>query len=195
MSERPQRRGIVYTFYSYKGGAGRTMALANVAALLAQWGHSVLVIDWDLEAPGLDRFFSTGEPDQSLRASTPGLIEIIESYASGNKIDWHRCVSQRYGVSIISSGLDDGNYAHRVQNIDFGRLFADCDLGSYIETLRDQWTSEFEFVLIDSRTGLTDIGGNLHRTLTGRSCSFLYCQWLEHSGSARDYKEDASSSK
>src|ERR1017187_1583091 len=35
--------GIIYTFYSFKGGVGRTMALANVAALLAKWGHSVLV--------------------------------------------------------------------------------------------------------------------------------------------------------
>ena len=29
------------------------MALANVAALLAKWGNSVLVVDWDLEAPGI----------------------------------------------------------------------------------------------------------------------------------------------
>ena len=159
MGEEPKRRGIIYTFYSYKGGTGRTMALANVAALLARWGHSVLVVDWDLEAPGLDRFFTTGQPGRSLRESTPGLMEIIGSYASGSEIDWRTCVSQRYGVSIISSGLDDGDYTHRVQNTDFVKLFADSGLGSYIEKLRDQWTSDFELVLIDSRTGLTDIGG------------------------------------
>ena len=33
------------------------MALANVAVLLAKWGHSVLIVDWDLEAPGIKRFF------------------------------------------------------------------------------------------------------------------------------------------
>ena len=60
--------GRIITFYSYKGGTGRSMALANVACLLARGvrGHSgqsatpdqrVLVIDWDLEAPGLHRYF------------------------------------------------------------------------------------------------------------------------------------------
>ena len=34
MSE-PQRSGKIITFYSYKGGTGRSMALANVAWTLA----------------------------------------------------------------------------------------------------------------------------------------------------------------
>src|SRR5271157_2971383 len=54
--------GEIITFYSYKGGTGRSMAMANVACLLAQHqvqkaGKGVLVVDWDLEAPGLHRFF------------------------------------------------------------------------------------------------------------------------------------------
>ena len=51
------RDGQVVTFYSYKGGTGRTMALANVAWILAANGQRVLVVDWDLESPGLHRFF------------------------------------------------------------------------------------------------------------------------------------------
>ena len=55
--------GEVITFYSYKGGTGRSMALANTACLLAgegpaEWtGKRVLMVDWDLEAPGLHRYF------------------------------------------------------------------------------------------------------------------------------------------
>ena len=51
--------GETITFYSYKGGNGRTMALSNVATLLAQQNpkDKILMIDWDLEAPGLHRFF------------------------------------------------------------------------------------------------------------------------------------------
>jgi MinD-like ATPase involved in chromosome partitioning or flagellar assembly len=49
--------GSVITFYSFKGGVGRSMALANVAVLLARASNRVLCIDWDLEAPGLDRYF------------------------------------------------------------------------------------------------------------------------------------------
>ena len=52
-----RRGGRIVTFYSYKGGTGRTMALANVAWILASAGKKVLVADWDLEAPGLHRFF------------------------------------------------------------------------------------------------------------------------------------------
>src|SRR5215468_7238933 len=44
----PDRR--VITFYSYKGGVGRTMALANVAYRLANThGLKVIAVDWDLE--------------------------------------------------------------------------------------------------------------------------------------------------
>ena len=49
--------GQILTFYSYKGGVGRSMALVNVATLLAKWRQKVLVIDWDLEAPGIESYF------------------------------------------------------------------------------------------------------------------------------------------
>src|SRR4029077_17400270 len=61
MTERPP--GQIITFYSYKGGTGRTMALANLACLLARSDPAsaptprVLAIDWDFEAPGLHRYF------------------------------------------------------------------------------------------------------------------------------------------
>ena len=40
--------GKIYTFYSYKGGVGRSMALANIAVLLRRLGYNVLMVDWDL---------------------------------------------------------------------------------------------------------------------------------------------------
>ena len=54
--------GEIVTFYSYKGGVGRSMALANIGCILAKranetGGRGVLLVDWDLEAPGLHRFF------------------------------------------------------------------------------------------------------------------------------------------
>jgi MinD superfamily P-loop ATPase len=60
--------GEVITFYSYKGGTGRTMALSNIAVLLARQQNAttpVLMIDWDLEAPGLHHYFADQHVDAS----------------------------------------------------------------------------------------------------------------------------------
>src|ERR1700712_2220606 len=43
----------VITFYSYKGGTGRTLLLANMAVLAARLGQRVVTVDLDVEAPGL----------------------------------------------------------------------------------------------------------------------------------------------
>src|SRR5882724_4326778 len=83
-------QGEIFTFYSYKGGTGRSMALANVACLLAAQssnGNKVLAIDWDLEAPGLHRFFRSqfrgalGNDEQRLELH-PGLIDLFRKLAS-----------------------------------------------------------------------------------------------------------------
>jgi MinD-like ATPase involved in chromosome partitioning or flagellar assembly len=49
---------MIYTFYSYKGGVGRSMALANIAERFHEKGLRVIIVDWDLEAPGLETFFT-----------------------------------------------------------------------------------------------------------------------------------------
>src|ERR1700685_186515 len=115
MSALPNRpeHGIAYTFYSYKGGVGRTMALANVAALLAKWGRSVLVLDWDLEAPGIERFFSrNNEEAERIRASKPGIVDVIRAHANGEEINWVDCVHQfrpngsSSPISFITAGQE-----------------------------------------------------------------------------------------
>src|SRR5499425_2902145 len=66
--------GRIVTFYSYKGGTGRSMALANIGWILASNGKRVLTVDWDLEAPGLHRYFRPFLADPGL-AETDGLID------------------------------------------------------------------------------------------------------------------------
>jgi hypothetical protein len=66
--------GEVITFYSYKGGTGRSMTLANMAWLLAADRQRVLVIDWDLEAPGIHHYFRPFLVDPDL-FETKGLID------------------------------------------------------------------------------------------------------------------------
>ena len=52
----------VFTFYSYKGGVGRSLAVMNVAYTLAGWGRHVLMVDMDLEAPGISGFLQRRVP-------------------------------------------------------------------------------------------------------------------------------------
>src|ERR1700734_1996566 len=74
----PQGTGRIVTFYSFKGGTGRTMALANVAWILAANGKRVLVADWDLESPGLHPFFQPFmEPTVSAQ---PGIVDLVRRY-------------------------------------------------------------------------------------------------------------------
>jgi WD40 repeat protein len=72
---------MIYTCYSYKGGVGRSMALANIAELLYSKGLRVLMIDFDLEAPGLEQYFY--EKDSPLLKqvlSQRGIIDLLLSY-------------------------------------------------------------------------------------------------------------------
>src|SRR4051812_11364377 len=75
---------MIFTFYSYKGGVGRSMALANVAESLHEKGLRVVMIDWDLEAPGLETFFCPPGSEKQLAElrAHPGLIDMIMAYTN-----------------------------------------------------------------------------------------------------------------
>lgn len=79
-------KGIVTTFYSYKGGVGRSFALANIGALLSKWGYKVLCVDWDLESPGLSKYFgkylNSGKHRMS-GAMAGGVVEYVEAIGAG----------------------------------------------------------------------------------------------------------------
>src|SRR5271165_350304 len=68
------------TFYSYKGGVGRTLALANVADRLRAKGKKVFLLDFDLEAPGLDSFFDLEN------ASQPGILEYVNAFSESGVV-------------------------------------------------------------------------------------------------------------
>ncbi len=153
--------GSIVTFYSYKGGVGRTMALANIAALLAHWGYKVLCVDWDLEAPGLHLYFKGGMRS----AKHAGLTELIQHFADGKKPGWRAYTTQvkiphfKQPLTVMTAGLQNKTYVPRMQALNWERLYTEHDLGSFLEELRVAWKAEFDFVLLDSRTGITDIGG------------------------------------
>lgn len=151
------RRGRILTFYSYKGGVGRTMALANVGYILAVRKFKVLAIDWDLEAPGLHHYFPGGR-----NVHQPGLIDhfLAAQAAAGHHQPSPAAnivPSGMPSLDLLTAGCMDSSYPHKVASFDWVRLFNEhrCTVTGFGEFL----TTLYDFVLIDSRTGVSDTAG------------------------------------
>jgi predicted acylesterase/phospholipase RssA len=71
---------MIYTLYSYKGGVGRSMALANLGECFFQKGLKVVMIDWDLEAPGLETYFFSDARERARVTARRGLIDMLREY-------------------------------------------------------------------------------------------------------------------
>lgn len=160
----------VATFYSFKGGVGRTMALVNVAVELAQRGRRVLAVDFDLEAPGLDTFTIF----QS-RKRRPGIVDFVTEYLdTGRAPEVERFIHDSKHVAenggclwVMPSGEHHDQYAASFREIDWFDLYERRDGYLLFEDLKAQWEQfvKPDYVLIDSRTGHTDTGGICTRQL------------------------------
>lgn len=152
------------TFYSYKGGVGRSLALANTAALLAQKGRRVVLIDFDLEAPGLDSFdeFSTA-------SCNAGVVEYVGEYLREKKVpdikDFvYECEllnAPRGKLWLMPAGRRDRAYNKMLAQISWADLY-EKEFGVYFfENWKNSINEEFQpdYVFVDSRTGLTEVGG------------------------------------
>ena len=171
--------GRITTFYSYKGGTGRSMALANFAWILAASGKQVLVIDWDLEAPGLHRYFRPFLVDPDL-FETDGLIDafwaftastlaktltggksigrqdsddVIEALdAAARRLDYE--FSTGGYIDFIGAGRQSETYSERVNSFDWKRFY---ELGGaqVLSAAKAHMREHYDWVLIDSRTGVS----------------------------------------
>lgn len=182
--------GSIITFYSYKGGTGRTMALANTACVLAERvsgdpGEKVLVVDWDLEAPGLHQFLparlrSRGPALDTGLGAERGLIDLFIAIREAlpeaqpasadeaeeavetamSRIDVGDFIGDTEvpNIHIIRAGRnDDGLYSRRVNTFDWEGLFKRAP-GIY-RRVAEALGLRYRYVLVDSRTGVTDISG------------------------------------
>jgi MinD-like ATPase involved in chromosome partitioning or flagellar assembly len=161
----------VITFYSFKGGVGRTMALVNVAAELVRRGRKVLVVDFDLEAPGLETY-------KHLRPQKPhpGIVEYItdfrrRDYEVPNLLDYiyqTEPIGKRGGgLWVMPAGRRDREYRNALVSLDWKRLYKDEAGFLLFEDTKKGWEEELkpDYVLIDSRTGDTDVLGICTRQL------------------------------
>jgi tetratricopeptide (TPR) repeat protein len=168
--------GEVTTFYSFESGAARSVALSNMAVLLASRQNAtvpVLMIDWDTESPGLHHFF--GVHDERPEAARPGLLEYFEACREQlqslgrspaaaddeelarlvlDAIDWEAYVErvdESRPLYLMRAGRFDDSYGERADSMDWDGLFEACP--ALFRCFANHLARQFRHVLIDCRSG------------------------------------------
>ncbi|MEM7077137.1 MAG: pentapeptide repeat-containing protein [Pseudomonadota bacterium] len=162
-------RPFVTTFYSFKGGVGRTLLAANAAVALANHGKT-LFWDLDVEAPGVHHIPALGTREPISKGYFSQMLEWQRN--NWGRLDdtaveaWDAClatVKARPELSLLPAAASEDVLAQYTR-IDWSRPFAtEPRLGlDLFDQLLDHWGElGYRWVVIDSRTGLTDLGALL----------------------------------
>jgi len=161
------------TFYSYKGGVGRTLALSNIAFYLSRLGFNVCLMDFDLEAPGLPYKFPRYIRTEDIKG---GLVDYMDFFLQNDEFPPSL---KDFSNEILASGKSVGSirlipagntltttYWKKMSSINWNSLFygnndsASEGIPFFLE-LKERIEKEFkpDFLLIDSRTGITEMSG------------------------------------
>lgn len=153
-------------FWSLKGGVGRTTALVALAASVARGGGNVLVLDLDLEAPGVG--------DQLLKETEKpkfGVLDYLLERAVGN-VDLNEIVANIVGVSSLVEGAglihvcpaagqisydNPGNYISklfRAYRSDGGSESLSVRVSALIDSLAER--RRYDAILVDARAGINE---------------------------------------
>ncbi len=170
----------VVSFYSFKGGVGRTVGLLNTAWHLARQGRRVILLDLDLEAPGLgsawlhDTGSGVGNDTGGEAADRPrpeaGFCELVQEFKESHAFpaDWtsrhlYRDLGPDGRIALMAAAGSDltatKNLENFVQTFSWSSFYVE-DLGrDFMEILVEELAWDFDYLLIDARTGLTPVAG------------------------------------
>jgi len=153
------------SFYSCKGGVGRSTSVAICAAGLADKGYNVLVIDLDIEAPGLGSILL--QPDD---LPEYGAVDyLVENGISGTDESFVRECIAPSSIIVGRSGSVDVLPASGLRSVQnpqnliakLGRALLDDTTGPLVEQIRKLVseacaTKKYDVVLVDVRAGLSE---------------------------------------
>ena len=194
----------IFTFYSYKGGVGRSMALLNVAYRLAGWGKHVLVLDLDLEAPGISAFLKRqdefapaegahpldvlsllgqvvsavrdGESATRIAEQLPPLSHYLRRVAPEKLAPLAPKLGSLGRLDIVAADMDR-DWCRRLAELGLQGLTQDklAEVSRALHFYLKAWrfphrevgmedfdpplSTPYDYILIDSRTGITEVGG------------------------------------
>ncbi|MEU7616725.1 hypothetical protein AB0B27_11580 [Micromonospora rifamycinica] len=150
----------VVTFYSLRGGVGRTTALAAAARILASRGRRVLCIDMDFEAPGLHYLMRLPEP-----LSEQGVLPLLLALERGDEVDIRdhvQRVSDAEELYCIPSGRLGVDYAQRLRLLEPENWYVEENNPLHeLFDLASVSSIQPELILVDSRTGMSPISAPL----------------------------------
>ena len=202
----------IVTFYSYKGGMGRTTAMVAYAMQLAiNDKKRVVVIDCDLEAPGYLNFFNLSKHEQLKSGKINGLVEFIcdaqltqkpemlniDDYAINIGYGTQNEVAYKNlnNIWLVPAGnLNEGYNSlgedSGADRNDYLEGLAKINLSSvdlvtnYFELLFKKLNERYspDIILIDSRTGFNDIFGSVALYLSSSVVGFFGFSKQTHPG-------------
>lgn len=156
---------LIASFYSFKGGVGRTTALAATAINLSRAGKRVVIIDLDIEAPGLGSLMqgrtTYGALDYLLEHPVLGKAETLDPYFSLQTAQ--TLIMSGEAIRVMPAGVLNEDYIEKLSRLNFLTQQQD-DGGSVASALHDlllQCRDAFgaDYILLDARAGLYDTGG------------------------------------
>ena len=174
----------IVVFYSFKGGVGRTTALASFAIQRARAGDRVVIIDGDLDAPGIGPLMSTATqidsganpptgrlPDAMATGELSwGVVDyLLETPFSNNAdlSDYYQSVRDEPiipgagEIVIFPAGRIDENYLAKLARLDFdpARKGTMTPWTQLLDRIRKELNPHW--ILLDSRAGLGEPAGLL----------------------------------
>ncbi|NOS88051.1 MAG: AAA family ATPase [Methylococcaceae bacterium] len=154
-------------FYSYKGGVGRTTALIQTAFQLARQGKRVVLVDMDVEAPGLqsllppsDKPVDEGLIDYLWERQTCFFDETHQPQIELTNIIYSVKDNQsRRDLFIVPAGKIGQRYIQRLSILSTTHLFSEIS-DPWYQFEEELWKQyQPDIMLIDARTGLNEWGG------------------------------------
>jgi len=153
----------VITFFSHKGGVGRTTALLATALHLARAGQKVAVVDLDIEAPGLASLFFRDPPSAGcldyLLAADPSASMVREvTVLVADKT----FIGNGAELQVVTAGGVDDAFLEMLARIDLQDAGAGRELAKRINQLFTELQASagpLDFILVDARAGLHEVAG------------------------------------
>jgi MinD-like ATPase involved in chromosome partitioning or flagellar assembly len=152
----------VVAFYSFKGGVGRTTALASFAIQRARIGETVVVIDLDLDAPGVGKLLDSG---RSVSDEQFGVVDYLMELPVRTEIDLRDyyylspSISDRGRVLVFPAGRIDPDYLEMLARLDLEPTSESAlhPLLRLLDHIRKELAPDW--LLLDCRAGLSEASG------------------------------------